>query len=300
MNLINKITNFNEKVTILIVTFKSHNIIENCLDNISKKYNIILIENSNDMDFTSKLEKKYRNLKTINIGYDSGYGYALNRGVEQVNTDYFIAMNPDTFPEEGCFEQLLQTAENFDDVAMVAPLTLLGKNSKEFSGYGNFDNKQPIQNSNKLMEVHWVNGNIFLMNKKIFLDIGGFDEKIFIEFDERDLQRRIYLSKKKIIINFNVKSYHLDGKSADEKFAFEMKCEKSWHHSWSGFYYYKKHFGYIHAFSKLSPDAILHFLKFIYFLFINDAKKSKIYKLFFLGFINSLFNKKSIYRAEID
>ena len=294
------INNINEKVTILIVTFKSHHIIEKCLDNIDKKFNIILIENSNDLDFTFKLKKKYKNLKCINIGYDSGFGYALNRGVEKVNTDYFIAMNPDTFPEEGCLEKLLETVENYNDIAMVTPLTLLNKNSKEFSAYGNFDNKKLLKNSKNIMEVNWVNGNIFLMNKKIFMDIGGFDEKIFIEYDERELQRRIYLSKKKILIDFNAKSHHLDGKSADEKFAFEMKCEKSWHNAWSGFYYYKKHFGYIHALNKSLPFAISNFLKFIYFFITRDVRKSEIYRLFFLGFINSLFNRKSFYRAEID
>lgn len=294
------INNINEKVTILIVTFKSHHIIEKCLDNINKKFNIILIENSNDLDFTLKLKKKYNNLNCINIGYDSGFGYALNRGVEKVNTDYFIAMNPDTFPEEGCLEKLVETVENYNDIAMVTPLTLLNKNSKEFSAYGNFDNKKLLKNSKNIMEVNWVNGNIFLMNKKIFMDIGGFDEKIFIEYDERELQRRIYLSKKKILIDFNAKSHHLDGKSADEKFAFEMKCEKSWHNAWSGFYYYKKHFGYIHALNKSLPFAISNFLKFIYFFITRDGRKSEIYRLFFLGFINSLFNRKSFYRAEID
>ena len=294
------INNINEKVTILIVTFKSHHIIEKCLDNINKKFNIILIENSNDLDFTLKLKKKYNNLKCINIGYDSGFGYALNRGVEKVNTDYFIAMNPDTFPEEGCLEKLVETVENYNDIAMVTPLTLLNKNSKEFSAYGNFDNKKLLKNSKNIKEVNWVNGNIFLMNKKIFMDIGGFDEKIFIEYDERELQRRIYLSKKKILIDFNAKSHHLDGKSADEKFAFEMKCEKSWHNAWSGFYYYKKHFGYIHALNKSLPFAISNFLKFIYFFITRDGRKSEIYRLFFLGFINSLFNRKSFYRAEID
>ena len=297
MNITN---NINEKITILIVTFKSHKIIEKCLDNIDKKFNIILIENSNDFDFTLNLERKYQNLKCINIGYDSGFGYALNRGVEKVNTDYFIAINPDTFPEEGCFEKILETAENQNDIAMVTPLTLLNKNTKEFSAYGNFNNKELIKNKKNIMEVHWVNGNIFLMNKKIFLDLGGFDEKIFIEYDERELQRRIFLSKKRILIDFNAKSHHLDGKSADEKFAFQMKCERSWHNAWSGFYYYKKHFGYIHALSKSLPFAIMNFLKFVCFFIIRDSKKSEIYKLFFLGFVNSLFNKKSFYRAEID
>ena len=163
----NEINHINNKVTILIVTFKSHHIIKNV--------QIILIRNLTYysqkilMIQTSHLsQKKYENVRCINIGYDSGFGYALNRGVEIVDTDFFIAMNPDTFPEEGCLEKLLETAENHNDIAMVTPLTLLNKNSKEFSAYGKFDNKQLIKNSKNLMEVHWVNGNIFLMNKKIF------------------------------------------------------------------------------------------------------------------------------------
>ena len=61
----NDINHINKKVTILIVTFKSHYIIKKCLDNIDKKFNIILIENSNDLDFTYKLEKK--NMKTLSV-----------------------------------------------------------------------------------------------------------------------------------------------------------------------------------------------------------------------------------------
>ena len=88
------------KVTVLIVTFKSHNIIEKCLDNLDENYHKILIENSDDIKFTSNLKKKYKNLDTINIGYDSGFGFALNRGFEKVKTPYLISINPDSFPEK--------------------------------------------------------------------------------------------------------------------------------------------------------------------------------------------------------
>ncbi len=289
-----------KNVTILIVTFKSYNIIEDCLNNIDPKFNIILIENSDDKEFTLNLEKKFKNLKTINIGYDSGWGYALNRGVENVKTDYFIIMNPDTFPENGCLEKLINTAESNEDVGIVTPVTILKNNTKEFSSYGNFNNKLTKKNSEKILQVDWVHGNILLVKKEFFEEAGCFDENIFIEFDERDLQKRFFNLKKKILIDFNAKSHHLDGKSADTKFAFQMKCEKSWHHAWSGYYYFKKHYGIIYALYKCLPFALINFLKFMYFNFSKDEKKRKIYKLFFLGFYNSVLNRKSFYRAEID
>ena len=127
-----------EKITVLIVTFKSHHIIDKCLNNIDENYKKILIENSNDTSFTQELEKKYKNLECINIGYDSGFGFALNRGIEKAKTDYIISINPDSFPEKDCFEKLHDTADTYEDVVIVTPVTYVKNNSKEFKGYGYF------------------------------------------------------------------------------------------------------------------------------------------------------------------
>ena len=79
-----------QKVTIVLVTFKSQHIIEKCLDNLNEKYNKILIENSNDTKFTNYLENKYKNLKCYNTGYDAGFGPAVNIGLKKLkqNTSF--------------------------------------------------------------------------------------------------------------------------------------------------------------------------------------------------------------------
>ena len=89
-----------DEVTIIIVTFQSYKIIRRCLDNLDPNFKKIVVENSDDKEFTKNLEGSYENLKAINIGFDSGYGYALNRGIELSKTNFVISMNPDTFPEK--------------------------------------------------------------------------------------------------------------------------------------------------------------------------------------------------------
>ena len=292
--------NYTDKVTIIIVTFKSHHIIEKCLDNISNKFKILLIENSDDQKLTQRLKLKYENLETVNIGYDSGFGYALNRGIERAKTDYIISINPDSFPENDCFEKLISTADKNQNAVMITPVTYLKNNTEQFSAFGFFNKKKPIRNSSNIMEVDWVNGNVFLLKKEITEKIGSFDENFFLEYDERDFQRRIFLTGKKILIDFNAKSQHLVGKSADTKFAFQMKCEASWHHSWSRYYYYKKHFGLMYSLMLNVPFAFKNFLKFLFFYLLRNKKKSEIYKLYFLGSLNSFLNKKSFYRADLN
>ena len=287
-----------DNVTVLIVTFKSHHIIEQCIENIGEDFKILVLENSDDKQITEKLKKKYKNVDCINIGFDSGFGYALNRGIEKVNTKYFISINPDSFPDKDCLIKLIQTAEKQKEATMITPVTYV--NNKVFTAYGYFKNKNIQKTSENLLEVDWVNGNVFLMKKEHMKKTGFFDEKMFLEYDERDLQRRMYLSKKKILIDFNAKSQHLEGKSADPKLAFQMKCECAWHHSWSKFYYYKKHFGLMYSLVINIPFSMKNLCKFIIFLLLGDKKKAKIYKLYFLGTLNSFLDKKSFYRAEID
>ena len=48
--------------------------------------------------------------------------------------------------------------------------------------------------------------------------------------------------------NFNRFQRRKSTVESADKFAFQMRCEApSWHHSWSRYYYYKKHFGLMYS-----------------------------------------------------
>ena len=192
------------KLTIVIVTFHSEHIIEKCLNNLDENFKKIVVENSSNKDFTENLKNKYINLDTINIGYDSGFAYAANRGMEKCSTEYILLINPDSFPDKDCIKKIINTAESDNEIAVVAPITLRKNRTQEFRDYGYFDNKKIFKkNANNLLQVDWVNGNVFLLRRNILNLIGMFDENFFLECDELDLQKRIFNLNKKVIIDFN-------------------------------------------------------------------------------------------------
>lgn len=288
------------KLTIVIVTFHSEHIIEKCLNNLDENFKKIVVENSSNKDFTENLKNKYINLDTINIGYDSGFAYAANRGIEKCSTEYILLINPDSFPDKDCIKKIINTAESDNEIAVVAPITLRKNRTQEFRDYGYFDNKKIFKkNANNLLQVDWVNGNVFLLKRNILNLIGMFDENFFLECDELDLQKRIFNLNKKVIIDFNAKSFHLEGKSADAKYAIQMKFESVWHNSWSNFYYLKKHYGFPNAILNRTPKALIDLLKSLIFFILRNKIKSKIYMLYFCGFVYSFLGKKPTYRAKI-
>ena len=54
-----------EDITIVITSFKSSDKINSCLDSISSKAKVIVVENSGSQKFKESVEKKYQNLQCI-------------------------------------------------------------------------------------------------------------------------------------------------------------------------------------------------------------------------------------------
>ena len=61
-------------ITIVITSFKSDEIIRNCLNSINRQCQVILIENSNNLDFKKSIEREFRNVECILSGENFGYG----------------------------------------------------------------------------------------------------------------------------------------------------------------------------------------------------------------------------------
>ncbi len=79
----------------------------------------------------------------------------------------------------------------------------------------------------------------------------------------------------------------------------EIELSRNWHWIWSKFYFNKKHYGYIFALFNGLPNFATSFLKFLFYLILNNKKKN-IYLNRSMGFINALLGKSSNYRPKIN
>ena len=76
-------------LTVVIVSYKSKEKISKCLDSIPKKISIFVIENSDDENFKSDIEKKYLNVRCILTGNNKGYAVANNIGLRGKDKIFF-------------------------------------------------------------------------------------------------------------------------------------------------------------------------------------------------------------------
>ena len=52
-------------LSVIIVSFKSDHVINRCIESIDNTIEIIVVENSNNIEFKNKIEKKYKNVRCI-------------------------------------------------------------------------------------------------------------------------------------------------------------------------------------------------------------------------------------------
>jgi GT2 family glycosyltransferase len=174
-------------VTFLIVTFKSGESIHRCIDLIPKKYPVLVIENSADNFFKGDLEKKYNNVKCILAGENLGFGKASNIGLNLVKSKYTFLINPDTLLTSNSIEQLINYSQKINDFTLLSPVM----QDSEDKNYRICKKKLLPINTSEYLEVDFIKGFAMFFNMSKFKNIGFFDEKIFLYFEEDDLCRRV-------------------------------------------------------------------------------------------------------------
>jgi len=276
-------------LTIVIVSFKSEDILHRCIKSIDKKYPIIVIENSIDKKLKLELEQKYLNVNCILPKENLGYGGGNNLGLSEVKTNYTLILNPDVILMENSIENFFITVSKFPNFGIIAPISANEK-------YDNFNHEKDIN----IKEVENVKGFAMFFNMKNLKKSNFFDDNFFLYLEEIDLCKRVRLMDIKIFIDPSIKVEHFGGSSHVSEINKSMELSRNWHWMWSSFYFNKKHYGYLSALIKIFPKFFSSLFKFIFYLIIFKKDKSDIYKHRLLGIINSVLLKKSWYRPFVN
>ena len=280
-----------ENLTIIIVTIKSQNIIDECLKSIDPEVKKIIVENSSDQNFINSLKQKYQNLECYLSGKNLGMGSGNNLGIKKSKTRYVMILNPDTILKPDTLSKIYEISHNLD-FAILSPLS---DNEK-------YPNYKKVNNSNDekgLLEVDQIDGYSMILDKNQFND-NFFDEKIFMYLENDDLCLRTKKNRKKIYIYKKSLISHLGAKTVDKKYFNELELSRNWHWNWSKFYFRKKHYGFISAFTNGLLVFLKSILKSLFFMIINNKFKSKLYFYRASGFVNALLNKSSWFRPRLD
>jgi len=281
-----------ENLTIIIVTIKSQNIIDECLKSIGPEVKKIVVENSTNQNFGKYLKENYKNIECYVTGENLGMGSANNIGINKSKTRYVMILNPDTRLNSETLSQIFKISKDLE-FAILTPIS----DNINYPNYKIY--KQYSRQDQDLFEVDQIDGYSMILDKNQFNN-DFFDEKIFMYLENDDLCLRIKKKNKKIFVYRNSLISHLGAKTVDQKYFNELEFSRNWHWNWSKFYFKKKHYGFIRAFLPEFFVFIKSIFKCAFFFLFHNNFKCKKYFYRASGFFNAVMNKRSWFRPRLD
>ena len=286
-----------QNLTIVIVTFKSEEVIHQCIQSIDSEIKIMVIENSNNIQFKEELENKYMNVSCLLTSKNLGMGAGNNIGIKKAKTDFVLILNPDVILETSTINELINAAQKNSNFAIIAPTS----SDVNYPNYKLLDSQKSIAEFKFPFKVKSVDGFAMLFNKKkldMVISNNYFDENFFMYLENDDLCKRINEINEDILIIPNSKIKHLGGKGVNEKLKDKIELSRNWHWIWSKFYFNQKHYGYSKAFLEGLPKFLSSLIKYLFYLLIKNKIKKEKYLNRASGFFNAAKNKPSWYRPD--
>ena len=277
-----------ENITFVIVTFKSEKVIYECINSLPKDSNKIVIENSKNIKLKQELENKYDNIEVI-INENIGMGGSNNIGIKRSKTKYAYIINPDVKFNNDTLEKLFKASESINDFAVISPIN----SDSNYPNYKKSNDSKTIDEN--IISVDYVDGFSMLINKEKIQEENFFDENFFLYLENTDLCLRVKKNDQNIYIIKNSIINHLGESSIVSK---DLEYLRNWHWMWSKFYFNKKHYGYINAFSKIIFNLLSAMFKYVFYLILFNSYKKKIYLMRICGLYNSIIGKKSWLRIN--
>ncbi|MBV1735325.1 MAG: glycosyltransferase family 2 protein [Candidatus Desulforudis sp.] len=197
---------------VVIVTHNNQTEIKECVSSlrlacIGLDYSIIVFDNDSTDDTVSILfELLGDDLVIIPNDQNIGFGPAVNRAVVNSTADVLLLLNPDCIISSTAISAAIEYLKKSDNVGACG-INLLDLNGNHIECYGDFPQVvdllsvilplrkgslgKTIASDQDEVPVDYVSGAAFFIKREVFENVGGFDERYFLYFEETDLCYRM-------------------------------------------------------------------------------------------------------------
>ena len=197
-------------LSVIIPSYNTAALLGECLESLPATVEVIVADNASRDGSQEMIRRRFSGTKLVELKENRGYGAACNAGVKLATGKVLLFLNSDTRIEAGTLDAIIQ---GFDDpqVAAIAchELTIAGgtvlscrshhtlRSGISFlSGYRLFRRE-----GDRYRIVDWdresdrwvdnVNGFAWAVRRDVFEKVGGFDENLFLYFEEQDYALRL-------------------------------------------------------------------------------------------------------------
>ena len=285
-------------VSIIFVNYKTKELTINAINSVIEKtkeisYEIFVVDNNSQDGSIEAIEEQFPDISIIKSPKNGGFGYANNLAIKHAKGKYIFCLNTDTLLVNNAIKIMFDFMEqdenknvgvcggflvdkennpilcggNFPSIMEVlfkcGLRNIFPKEYKKYSVILKSDDEEYIEN------IDYITGADIFFRKSVLDEVGIFDEKFFMYYEETDLCKRIKNSGYGIKFVSAAKIIHLEGQSnnnSNKMFNYLKTSE---------FYYFRKH--YLH---KVVIIKLIYFVLYLTdWLILKNKKSLELLKL---------------------
>lgn len=309
-------------LSIIIVNYNVKAYLANLLSSIKKasagiNLEVFVVDNASVDKSIEYLQPRFPWVKFIKNVHNVGFGRANNQVLNYLTGKYTLILNPDTLIQEDTLSTMLSFMDSHPDAGLatcrllnsdgsysrdairnvpnlwsalmrVLGITELFPNSKLAGSYFVAKN-----DPGKIVEVPVISGSFMMIPTALFQELGGFDERFFMYFEDTDLCFRVAEKGFKIYYVPDTSIIHFRGEST--------KKQSINHHlvfNKALYQFYQKH--YSKSYSVFSRALILLGIVFrALFTYTKSIISSSTHSIIDLLVLNLIIVVSFIYRYDL-
>ncbi|GHB16994.1 glycosyl transferase [Pseudovibrio japonicus] len=225
-------------IDIVLVSYNSQDVLAGALTGLPKWANKIVVDNASS-DASTEIAKE-NGAEVIILEKNLGFGTACNIGAHSGKSPFILFLNPDATIAPAALKALLDRLEEFPQCGAISP-RIDDPNGEEY--FHSQPQLVPSTISTKPPEcagpVAVLSGAVLLCRREAFEAVNGFDQEIFLFYEDDDLSLRIKQAGWTLMVDRSVRAIHLKGGST--KASWRLNAFKAYHNEISSFYVSRKY-----------------------------------------------------------
>lgn len=290
------------KISVIIPNYNGEKIIDGCIQSLLqqeyKDFNIIVVDNNSTDDSVKIIEEKYPSITLIKNNENLGFAAAVNIGIKVSKSDFVALLNNDTEVDTKWLGNLYSVVSKDDKIFSASSkmirfyerdiiddagdqYNLLGWAYKRGDGAS-------VDKFNKNKVVFSTCAGAGLYRRKVFEEIGYFDENFFAYLEDIDVSFRGNIhGYKNVYVNDAIVYHMVSATSGSRHNEFKVKLA-----SRNSIYLIRKNMPLIFTIINL-PFLILGIIvKYIFFL------RKSLGKEYIEGIMEGIFIKNKVEKTK--
>lgn len=196
------------KVTVIIPNYNGIEYLKDCLKSLEEQtfsdFSIMIVDNASKDGSTAYVRENYPQIELVELDKNYGFSKAVNIGIQRSNTEYVILLNNDTVVHKKYIKELYNQISVSDRIFSVSSKMISYHNRSIMDDAGDLYTVvgwafqrgigQPVESYEKRARVFTACAGAAIYRRKVFDEIGLFDEMHFAYLEDIDVgyRARIY------------------------------------------------------------------------------------------------------------